>query len=543
MKIVLAFILAFIPFLNGHGQVASTDFETIPVNKPIKEFNDAYDLSSPLNGCVSFNYLMINGRQGRLRSASSQRIRHYFAGADAPDSAVSEKSRNNLLNMQVIEVVKYKNEVAGVIGRYPESFYSIRFMSCEDGLWLNAGEDMGESVAEARQKIAKRAPVFYDFLGRIKTLSRAPADPGPFADFLKKEGRDPKRFVLDALARHQLVIYGEVHGRQWSWDFCRSLVRDVEFAKSVGTIFMEISAHSQGNLDAFLAKDYLDKELILEAFRDILSTGWHEKGVYEFLAEIWTLNKALPPQRKIKLVAVDIPRPFRTFHTAEEQKKFFDAVMDRNEFMAEAIEKTLRANRDDRHSLFIVGTGHVYKSPAPGLASSSQKGDPTAGSLLSTRLPKGGVFAIFTHQAIIDNSGNIPGRLRHGIFDEAFALNGNKPVAFKMDQSPFGSEPFDALPEISYRSIAGTYADNYDGYVFLGPLDREPKSGILYELYSDDFVKELDRRARLEGSTVQKWFEVEKAGKEAIIEKFRKQQENKLKWGKLPPLKTAKPER
>jgi hypothetical protein len=273
----------------------------------------------------------------------------------------------------------------------------------------------------------------------------------------------------------------------------------------------------------------------------VQTEGWPDKGMYEFLLEVWKINRNLPAARRIKVIAADIPRPLGTFRTAEEQRSYFDRVMNRNQFMAETIEKDIRSGRDARHRLFIVGTGHVYKSLPPGFASSASATQiPSAGALLSSRLPRGDVYAVFSHQASIGNNGAIAGRLRGGVFDEAFALNGDRPAAFDIAGSPFGLEPFDALPEVSYHPSAGTYADNYDGYVFLGPLADEPADYLLYELYSPDFVKELSRRAAMENSTLQKWFGVEAATPEAIIAQAKKDHESKKRWGNLPPLKTTK---
>ena len=540
MKTLLTLCLLFLPLGNVFGQALPSDFKTIPVNKTIGEFSDTFDLSSPLTACISFNYLMIKGQESKMGLASSQRIRAYFSDSDKPDAAVNEKRRASILNTFVNEVIQYKNSVACVISRPSESYYSIRYMSHENNQWLNAGEDAGTSLADSREVFLKKAGLFYDYTKRIPILSRMPADAAPFAKYLKNNGRDPKAFILTALAKHTLVIYGEIHRRQWSWDFCRSVLKDRMFPESAGTVYMEISAHKQNDLDAFLAKETLDPELILGVFREMQSGGWPDKGMYEFLLDVWRLNRTLPAEKRIHVVAVDIPRPFSTFRTAEEQKKYFDTVKNRNAFMSETIEKDIRSNRDPRHSLFIVGTGHVYKSSAPGFASSTSAMEvPSAGAILSARFP-GEVFAVFTHQAIIDNSGRIQGRLRNGAFDEAFALNGDAPVAFEIPSSPFGQEPFDALPEVSYKTATGTFADNYDGYVFLGPLDDEPSDYTLPELYSDDFVRELSRRAGLDRTTLPQWFGIEEATRQAILDKLKKDSEGTKRWAKLPPLKTAR---
>jgi hypothetical protein len=544
MKALLTLCLLFLTLGNDSAQALSSDFKTIPVNKKIGEFPDAFDLSSPLTACISFNYLLLNGRESQMGAASSQRIRAYFSDSDKPDAEVNEKNRAAILNAFVNEVIVYKDAVAGVISRPSESYFSIRFMSHENNQWLNAGEDMAQSLPDSRMLFARKAERFYDFTKRIPILAQIPTDAAPFAGYLKEKGQDPKAFVLKAVAKHRLVIYGEIHRRQWSWELCRRVLNDKRFPESTGTIFMEISAHKQNDLDAFLAKETLDPELVLGVFREMQTEGWTDKGMYEFLLDVWRLNRTLPAEKRVKVVAVDIPRPFSTFRTSEEQKKFFDTVMNRNAFMAETIEKGLRSNRDPRHGLFIVGTLHVCKSPAPGYASSTSAAEiPSAGALLAAALPRGDVYAIFTHQAIMDNRGRIPGRIRYGIFDEAFSLNGDAPAAFEISGSPFGKEPFDALPEISYLTSTGTFADNYDGYIYLGPLDDEPSDYILPELYSDDFVLELSRRAALDNTTLPRWFGIEEAGRKAILDRQKRYGEGAKRWGRLPPLKAARPGR
>jgi hypothetical protein len=365
-------------------------------------------------------------------------------------------------------------------------------------------------------------------------LNVPPANPRILADFLKAEGREPKTYLLQALAEHPLVIYGEVHRRQWSWDFCRSVINDRAFPDAVGTVFLEISAHNQRNLDLFLSKDKMDRELILDALRDIQIYGWHDRGMFEFILDVWKLNKTLPSEKRIKLVAADFPRPFSQFKTYEDMDRYFTAASNRNAFMADKVETTLRSNRDGRHGLFIVGCGHAYKSDVPGAASSwgrSPEG-PTAGALLSARLPKGDVFVVFSHTVAVSNDGRIRYQIRKGAFDEAFRLNGDMPVAFGLEHGPFGQEPIDAFSEMAFDPKVGTFADNYDGYIFLGPWDQEPADYILYELYSDDFVKELSRRAMWEKATVQDWFEVKNADKESIIAQLKKEYEGKKRWVK-----------
>lgn len=107
-----------------------------------------------------------------------------------------------------------------------------------------------------------------------------------------------------------------------------------------------------------------------------------------------------------------------------------------------------------------------------------------------------------------DNHGGNKSSIRGGIFDKAFELNGNKPIGFKLADSPFGDEPFDGIYEIKYKTATGRFEDNFDGYLFLVPLSDEPKAIPMTEIFKDEFVAEMKRRASAMGydNLRQIWF-------------------------------------
>lgn len=174
---------------------------------------------------------------------------------------------------------------------------------------------------------------------------------------------------------------------------------------------------------------------------------------------------------------------------------------DRNSHMAEVVLNAIRNSSDERNNLFLVGCGHVYKSNQAGYASAAdgKASELTAGAQITEALGSERVFTVFQHVLPGDNHGGNKSPIRGGIFDAAFELNGNKPIGFKLADSPFGKEPFDGLYEIKYKTATGSYQDNFDGYLFLCPLADEPKSYPLTEIFTDEFVAEMQRRASVFG--------------------------------------------
>jgi len=524
MKHKLLGILLIFFGVTLNAQQKDNDFKTIEINKTVREFPDKYDLSSPLNSYVYFKYLLSQGKQGLYRSANSYKIQSYFLNENSPDTFIKEEKKEDILNIKINKIIIYKDSVAGVLtdpsdkSGIPLPMQVIAILRLEDGEWLNAGEDLGDDMGNAQLKFINNAPMQLETIHQIGKLKEVSKDTASFVNYLKKNGSDPEQYILHSLAQHKIVIYGEVHRRKESWDLMRTVISNPKFAREVGTVFMELSSDKQLELDAFFHKKSLDKEIILNIFRDVQINGWYDKGMYEFLLELWAINNKLPFEKKIQVVAVDEPRPFRNFTTMEEMENHFNQNLERNDQMAQIILQTIKEKKDKRNNFFIVGLAHAYKTTILDMAIGSKEGKmkPTAASQLKLALSDDQVYSIFQHIPIISNNGHIYSKLRNGIFDYAFSTIGNKPVAFDLKNCPFGKEPFDALNEISYNKMAGKYEDNYDAYLFLGPLKTESDEYMFNDIITEDYFKELKRRAKMTNSSLEKWFDINDATMENI---------------------------
>jgi hypothetical protein len=538
MKQAFTFTILLI-FLSTitYSQYDEKNTKSIEIIKKVNEYPNHFDLSSPINSFITFKYLQSEGKQGLYRSVNSYKIRDYFPKENAPDAIVKEETSEKLLNTKINEIVIYKDSVVGIITDPPAKsafklpMQIVTYLTFEDGKWLNAGEDIGNDLNDAREVFKRKCNYFLAYISRIKELKQAPIDTYSFVTYLKNNAEAPIDFVLKALADHKVVIYGEIHRRKTSWDFMRSVINSPKFIEKVGTVFMELSSDKQDALNKFFTNEKLDTEIILNIFRDVQINGWYDKGMYEFLIEIWKLNKTLSKEKRVNVVCVDEPRPFRSFKNYEELKAHFDSI-DRNEQMAKIVSETIFTKKDKRNNLFIVGNGHAFKSPVPGFGVGRPKSEskPTAAAQLSKIFTPEEVFSIFQHCPIISNDGTIHGLIRNGLFDSAFAKSGNTPIAFKLKGSPFGKEPFDGLYEITYDKETGNFENNYDAYIFIEPLESEQREYLFYDILTDEYVKELNRRAIMTNTSVEKWFGISEATKEAIIEKLKSNSQNMKRW-------------
>ena len=529
MKKLFAFFTLFCVVTTLHSQ-------SIIVNKPLKDFPDVYDLSTPLNAGISMCYFRINGTDNLWRDASIFMHRTDKQNDEISNIKVSKKIKTKHLNDTIKEVLIYKDSVACMITRTNNSKYYVRNLYFEDGKWLNRSEDIRNSIATSRELFYKYAPESLSELRRSNEVRKISTDTLAFVNYVKQHGIEPKEFLLNALANHPLVFYGEIHRRKISWDFLSSALLDPRFPETVGTIFVELPAYQQDEFDRFYASKELDTEILLDIMRSMMLSGWEDRGEYEFLIDLWKLNQTLPVEKKIRVVPTDEQAPWKLLKTKEDFDKWEKNSLDRNTKMAEVVEYTIKTKTDKRNCLFIVGYGHARKSLIPGSYSSSEGQDPalTAGAQLVQRFSSKNVFTILQHGPCLHNTRGAVGLVRQGIFDAVFEINGNKPVAFSLAGSPFGIEPYDADSEERFDSKAGNFADNFDGYIFLQPLKNEDSDYILYdEIWTDKFVKEVQRRYALFNWDIKKDFGIKgKLNKEKIIKCF-KEDKGKKRWSYL----------
>ena len=491
--IIAIFFLVFT--LEGFAQ-SSSDFKVEKIDRRVKEFQlDSIDLSSPLNYYLSRAQVCLTGKHKAWESISTSM---FDFSDDVPDRKIDDNFRNYILDENIDCIITYRDSVASVI-THTDSKDFVLVSNCwlEDGRWVNRGQGIADNLDDAKQRAFKQLPEDLYNLPRIAVINNLPVDVTPFASYLSGIKLSPEKFILDMLRKHKVVVNGEYHRRKVSWDMLKRLISLPDFPNKVGCVFMELPSWHQPTMDSFMSSKELRSDLIFQIFRDEQVNGWWDRGEYEFLCQLWKLNRALPAKKKIRVVLADYQIPYSRITSKDEAR----TLEDRNTHMANTVIRTIENSSDKRNNLFLVGCGHACKSNLPGYASAADGQDaaPTAGTQLANALGNDNVFTVFQHVMPGDNIGSNKSLIRGGIFDAAFEQNGNRPVGFKLADSPFGDEPFDGIYELKYKTASGRYKDNFDGYLFLGPLADEPKATPLTEIFTDEFVAEMQRRATVMG--------------------------------------------
>jgi hypothetical protein len=491
--------LSFLGF-SVFAQDLSNDYKVINVNKKVRDIAYENPYASPLENYVAHNHLWINGGYDTLQSEMTVQR--------GTPSLYPKKYADIVLNSEIDQVIIYKDSI-GFVFRKEDNYYVVGYTQLENGKWMGRGEDwcFAKNMNETKQYIENRTMPRIIKLHQYYRQKVVSTDTVAFINYLKKSGENPKKYLLEKITDYPLVIYGEIHRRQLSWNLLKNLINDPDFVKKCGTIFMELPSNCQPLFDKFLQSDTLDTALILNILGREQVVGWYDKGEYEFIQEIWKINKET--NNKIKIISVDFQLDWDSIQTRDDYEFFSrHKEKDRDSTMAEIIYSYMQNKNDSRNCLFVVGQYHAQKS------SSFQP--IKAGTLLkqlTENNPKMQIFSTISHAMISDNI-DFLGEVRHGLFDYAFEKNENTPIAFDLKNSPFGNEPFDASNNYEY----GNYEDFYDGYIFLCPLKDEPYDYEIKELCTPAFLEEMKRRIYIMNSDILFDFDIPAEG--ATVEKI-----------------------
>jgi hypothetical protein len=241
-----------------------------------------------------------------------------------------------------------------------------------------------------------------------------------------------------------IVGLGEHHWTRIDSDLRIRLIQNPDFPKKVHYIVVECgNALYQGILDRYISGDGIQKEELQRVWRDTTQPGAWDSPIYEqFLNEVRSVNRRLPKELKIRVLAGDPPIDWAKVKTPED---FEPIINTRDSFPAELIgQKILRHHEK---ALLIYGDGHFFRKAL-------QVG---SGALVPVSLHP-------TLASLLDES--FPGRLYSII-----AFGGPSPESTTLEHLIQGAERPVLLP------LKGTAAGALDANDFLWPLVPVERNG------------------------------------------------------------------
>ena len=284
-------------------------------------------------------------------------------------------------------------------------------------------------------------------------------------------------------------------------------------------IFIEVfSIGIQSNIDAFFKSKTKDINLLSKVFQnDFTGYGWKYKTYVDLLTTIWDYNINHSDDKQIKVVAVDQPVFWDGIRTRKDYDVFLESHVARDYFLYLNILKGMKNFNEEKKGIFLSNTRHVYKKIRDKNGSLYWN----CGTFFYNWHPDK-TYSVRIHNvalSIEERRDNINTRssqglenfkyvwtkMEGGVWDEAFKLNNNNPIAFSLKDNVFGNSKYVGNHMLNVDSTQTIY-DAYDAVIFLAPLDELHFTAKTNFFYTDEFRNELKRRIKvLHGDNLQSY--------------------------------------
>ncbi|MFV0419109.1 MAG: Type 1 glutamine amidotransferase-like domain-containing protein [Dysgonomonas sp.] len=127
--------------------LAVGSYESIIVDKTVKDFVELSDKSTPLNSFISIKYIFATGKDSKYIDFVSEHIKARLPELK-DNSNINEKRKNEILDTPISRVLIYNNSLAGIISKAGDDLFGLWFFYKENNEWRSAGEDIGGSAPD-----------------------------------------------------------------------------------------------------------------------------------------------------------------------------------------------------------------------------------------------------------------------------------------------------------------------------------------------------------------------------------------------------------
>ena len=350
-----------------------------------------------------------------------------------------------------------------------------------------------------------QAPFWY---GHDATVEAAQVDPSVFPFFTKwlaRSGSDPLDYIVDKCRSHSLVIVGEQH---YIKDYCElfaKAVPEVYRKAGVRVIALEVcNADDNDKIARLIEGPAYDKALAYEIARSEDWELWGYKEYWDILEAAWALNRSLPAgEEHLRVVGIDKKMDFQldamwranklTDPVLIEKAKAQPDIYKRDDWLLENLEKETLAK--GAKALLLIGLHHSftrYAQPRLDKDLKLEREWPRTGRVLRQKYGEK-VFQIALHgpqtaPQVLDKTYNGPEPVLTDLVERIMAARGNRPVGFDSTGSPFANIR-DSLSYYFRWQPAVTFADVYEGYVFLKPVKELAPCSWMKGFISDEMFE------------------------------------------------------
>ncbi|MFH0807718.1 MAG: hypothetical protein V2A57_04815, partial [Elusimicrobiota bacterium] len=127
-------------FLLNKNALLESDFTASSINKRVKELLHSDNKTTPLNAFIE------TVKESRLNK-----------------DGLSEKEKNVILNISIVELFLFDNKLAGIVNNAYEDYYGLWYFYNYGGTWESLGEDLGgETIFESEITFREKAKIMIE---------------------------------------------------------------------------------------------------------------------------------------------------------------------------------------------------------------------------------------------------------------------------------------------------------------------------------------------------------------------------------------------
>lgn len=309
----------------------------------------------------------------------------------------------------------------------------------------------------------------------------------PYTNFLEKDHKKAKDYVLDLFEKNDLVIICERdHRENTQYEFLNELISDPKFIQNVGNVFTEVGMRSLNpEINNFIhstgVANNTKKAKIIELQRRCsFYPIWEMYNFYSQVEGIYEINQALRQSEKINLYPTDVELNLDSINVDYLKKFWYNEANNRDSLMADYIienfEKIKKSKTKRKKALIIMNYRHGFNN---NFKQADGSNFDNVGSFLFDKYPGNIANVLINPLGILESKSDIDITwiaLQNGKWDAAFKVSKKNNIGYDLKSTPFGKDKFDYWTFTPHKN---NYQDIYTGFVYYeSPTDFKIITGI-----------------------------------------------------------------
>jgi len=299
----------------------------------------------------------------------------------------------------------------------------------------------------------------------------------PYTAFLKEHTQNPKEYLLSLFDKYDIVVLCEnIHSEDTQWDFIYEIVTDTQFVNKVGHIFTEYgNIRDQAIVDSFMRTSFSDSISLAKATATIMRYMYG--NFYFFMQKLHQFNQTLPDSLQIREHFTDV------ISEKYLRNAYYDTMLNNRNTVKYERDSIMAQVIMDWHEqtggkcLVVTNYRHAFALRN----SNDTKLYGNQAQYIYNKVPEK-MANVLIHGCRANGIYQAP--IHHGLWLRAMKNNGNVPVGFDFEGSPFGKNKFDMYPFSPRNIFQCSYQDVFTGYVFYKPEKEHTYSAPYYGRYA-----------------------------------------------------------